>query len=553
MDNASIIEGQAVPVSNLNLGTLLKIPAVRQIILLFGLAGSVAAGFAIVLWAQTPEYSRLYGDLEAVDAAQITDALRAADIEFKVNMETGSVMVPDSRLHAARLELASQGLPQGASVGMASLREESTFGQSQFRENALYQHAFEAELAVTISHLGAVRDARVHLALPKQSAFIRDRKPSSASIMLNLFQNRELSADQTAAIVHLVASSVPNLLASNVTVIDQYGRLLSSGESQGTGGMPADHFALAERLERNYKTRIEELLTPLLGPARVRAEVAADMDFTVSEETRESYDPQRSALISESLTNTRSNGEDLSAQGIPGALSNQPPGSAGTDTANAAAQQTTAASSNTASSSIRNYEVERTVSHKRPQTGVIRRLSVAVLVDDNPAEGAASDAPQSVTDEDISRFTALVKEAVGFDAARGDSVVVISAAFQRFPDAAPPAELKLWEQPLIVDSLKQFLSVALVLILAFTLVRPMLKTLLATNAESTARISGAVAEGSVIPAGSLQLSPTGSVIPAVTFDEKMAAARNISGHDPAVVAQVVKKWVGSDDVQSAGA
>ena len=304
MDNASIIEGQAVPVSNLNLGTFLKIPAVRQIILLFGLAGSVAAGFAIVLWAQTPEYSRLYGDLEAVDAAQITDALRAADIEFKVNMETGSVMVPDSRLHAARLELASQGLPQGASVGMASLREESTFGQSQFRENALYQHAFEAELAVTISHLGAVRDARVHLALPKQSAFIRDRKPSSASIMLNLFQNRELSADQTAAIVHLVASSVPNLLASNVTVIDQYGRLLSSGESQGTGGMPADHFALAERLERNYKTRIEELLTPLLGPGRVRAEVAADMDFTVSEETRESYDPQRSALISESLTNT---------------------------------------------------------------------------------------------------------------------------------------------------------------------------------------------------------------------------------------------------------
>ncbi len=543
MNNATIIEGEAVPVSDINLGTFFKIPAVRQIMLLIGVAGSVAAGFAVVLWSQTPGYSRLYGNLEGADVAQVAEALRATDIEFNVNTDTGSVMVPASRLHDARLELASQGLPQGASNGMDSLKDQSTFGQSQFRENALYQHALEAELARTITKLGAVRDARVHLAVPRQSAFIRERKPASASVMLNLHRGREIESDQAASIIHLVASSVPNLVASNITVIDQRGRLLSSGEQQWNSALSDSQFKLAERLERNYKRRIEDLLTPLLGPGRVRAEVVADMDFTVSEETRESFDPSASALISESVTNNQRNATNPAAEGIPGALSNQPPESGGGEAAGPAGADVAATLLNSASSSTRNFEVDRTVSHTRPQSGTIRRLSIAVLVDDTPIDNGEADTPRSLTDADVDRFTSLVKEAVGFDAARGDTVAVVNAAFQPIPEAPAEEEQKIWEKPFVVDSLRHVLGIGLALALAFGLVRPMLKSLLATNAVSTARM---VDGGAYVPANAGQLPRSNNALSSPSYDEKVAAAKNISGHDPAKVAQIVKKWVGDD-------
>ena len=544
MENTNIIEGEAIPVTQINLGTFLKIPAVRQVMLLFGVAGSVAAGVAIVLWSLTPGYSRLYGDLEVADAAEVAEALRAADIDFKLNTDTGSVMVPESRLHAARLELASQGLPQGASHGMESLKDQSTFGQSQFRENALYNYALEAELARTITYISNVRDARVHLALPRQSAFIRDRKPASASVMLNLYRGRELESDQAASIVHLIASSVPNLLASNVTVLDQQGRMLSSGERQGDDALTAGQFKIAERLERNYKRRIEDLLTPLLGPGRVRAEVVADMDFTVIEETRESFDPTGSALISESVSYNQSSAGDPAAQGIPGALSNQPPESAGSGTADAAQAGASAANVNSASTSTRNFEVERMISHRRPQTGTIRRLSIAVLVDDSPVDAADDDAPPSLTDTDIEQFTALVKEAVGFNEARGDTVVVVNAAFQPVPEAIPVAEPAIWDKPVIVDSLRLILGAGLALALAFGLVRPMLKTLVATNAQSIARIASSGEAGAYMGANAGQLPRKKAAILPSGYDEKLAAAKSISGHDPAKVAQVVRKWVG---------
>ena len=543
MDNATIIEGEAVPITQISLGTFFQIPAVRQIMLLVGVAGSVAVGFAIVLWSQTPAYSRLYGDLDGADAAQVAEALRAADIDFKLNTDTGDVMVPESRLHDARLELASQGLPQGAAAGMESLKEQSSFGQSQFLENALYQHALEAELARTITHLGVVRDARVHLALPRQSMFIRDRKPASASVMLNLYRSLELESDQAASIVHFVASSVPNLLASNVTVIDQQGRLLSSGERGWIDALTANQFKLAERLERNYKRRIEELLTPLLGPGRVRAEVVVDMDFTVSEETHESFDPNRSALISESVSQNQRNAGDPAALGIPGALSNQPPEAGGLGAAGATQADASAAMVNSTSSSTRNFEVDRTIRHTRPQSGTIRRLSIAVLVDDTPVDTAENTSPQTLTDADIARFSSLVKEAVGFDEARGDTVVVVNAAFYPIAEAIPEAQQKIWEKPIVVDSLRLILGVALALALAFGLVRPMLKSLLATNAETTARIAGSGAANTImlVSTGRFERGKAEILLP--SYDEKVAAAKNISGQDPAKVAQVVKKWV----------
>lgn len=540
MEKGTVIEGETVPMEQMSLQTVLQIPAVRQVSILLGVAAAVAAGVAVVLWSQAPSYTRLYSDLDATDAAEVVDALRALDIEYRLDTDSGTVMIPESRLHAARLELASQGLPQGGGIGMESLKEQSTFGQSQFRETALYQHALEAELARTISFLGAVREARVHLALPRQSTFIRDRKTASASVLLNLYRGRDLEADQAASIVNLVASSVPNLSSSNVTVIDQQGRLLSSGSDGWNDQVTNRQFQFAERVERNYKRRIEDLLTPLVGAGRVRAEVVADLDFTVAEETRESFDPASSAVVSEAIVQNESvnGGEDVG--GVPGAISNQPVEAGGQPNGETTDSVASRTSNN---SSTRNFEVDRTISHTRPQLGSVRRLSVAVLIDDTPtADDDAEEATAAtLSAEDIERYTALIKEAVGFDEARGDTVAVVNAAFQPLPEAPEAEPPGVFDNPVVTDILKQVLGVVLALALGFGLVRPMLKSLVA----GAGRPAIGARSQAVATAGAQYATPN-AAIPGPSFDEKIAAAKNISAHDPAKVAEVVRKWVASD-------
>ena len=541
MDNSSIIESTATPIRQMHLGSVLRIPAVRQVMLLVGVAASVAAGFAIVLWSQTPDYAQLYGNLEGRDAAEVAEALRAADIQYELNTDTGSVSVPAAKLHDARLELASQGLPQGASSGMEVMNGQSSFGVSQFMESARYQHALETELARTITHLGGVRDARVHLAIPKQSAFIRDQHKASASVLLQLNRGRELEPEQASAIVHLVASSVQNLSASNVTLIDQNGRLLSSADERWSDMQTINQFKHAQRLEVIYKRRIEELLTPLVGHGRVRAQVVADLDFTVTEETRETYDPAGGVVRSEQLSEERQSGSQSVAAGIPGALSNQPPG-AGEAPANGEPAPEEAI--NTSRNSTRNYEVDRTISHIKPQSGTIERLSVAVLVDSTSATGDESGADEALSEADIEQYTRLVQEAVGFDAARGDTVVVVNAAFRDAPEIDGVEEPAFWEAPLLRDTLKPVLGVLLVLALGFGLVRPMLRGLLANNAASSTEF---IARGGLMPAGTAMQHAGRPALEGPSFDEKVAAAKNITSHDPARVAQVVKKWVTRDE------
>lgn len=533
MENSVTVKPPATPLSHVNLGGVMRIPAVRQVSLLIGVAAAVAIGFAIVLWSQTPGYAQLYGRLEAADAAQIAEALQGAGIPYKLS-DNGSLLVPESRLHDARIEIAGQGLSHGTSQGMDLMADQSSFGVSQFMESARYQHALEAELARTITSLGAVREARVHLALPKQTSFLRDQKSASASVLLQLGRGGALEPDQAGAIVNLVASSVPNLTADNVTLIDQYGRLLSSGGADWGNAQVLDQFRHAERLEEVYTRRIVELLTPLVGPGRVRAQVVASLDFTVTEETRETYDPARTALRSEQVSEERHRAGGGAAEGIPGALSNQPPVTGG----ETASEQADADLLNSSRSSTRNFEVDRTVSHVRPKPGAIERLSIAVLVDDSPAVDA--DSSPAFTDEDMQRFTALVREAVGFDAARGDTVVVVNAAFREALVADGMDEPKFWEKPVLRDSLKQVLGALLVLALAFGLVRPMLKNLLASPMLPDPQL---IAGDSATFAVSGQ--PSGIAGPA--FDDKVTAARNITGHDPARVAQVVRKWVTVND------
>lgn len=539
METANALESTASASSQLSLAGVLRIPAVRQVISLFGVAGAVAAGLAVFLWSQTPEFTLLYGDMSAAEAADVAEALQAADIDYKLS-GGGAVMVAESQLHDARLQLASQGLPHSAAAGMDLMQEQSSFGVSQFMENARYQHALEAELGRTIASLGAVREARVHLALPKQTAFIRDSKGASASVLLQLFGGRVLEADQASAIVHLVASSVPNLVASDVTLIDQHGRLLSSGNEQAAGAQAATQFKYARRLEETYKKRIEDLLTPLVGAGRVRAEVVADIDFTYTEETRESFDPNRAVVRSEQISEDLTKGIGALVGGIPGALSNQPPEATGAANNGLLAESAQAEPENTSRSSTRNYEVDRTIRHTRPQSGAIRKLSVAVLIDDSPV---ADDAAQlALTDAEVERYTALVREAVGFSENRGDTVVVLSEAFratEAIPDAEPPA---FWESPDLRDVLKQVLGAILVLAIAFGIVRPMLRG--AVGGESA--VAGQYLGGSGNFAGSAQLGGGTVALSGPSYDQKVTAAQNITSSDPARVAMVVKQWVSTD-------
>ncbi|MCG8379894.1 MAG: flagellar M-ring protein FliF, partial [Proteobacteria bacterium] len=472
MDN-NVIEGTVVPTSQMNLASVMRIPAIRQVILLVGVAVAIAVGFAIVLWSRTPVYTPLYGDMVAPDAASVADALRSTDIEFKVDPKTGDILVAEAQLYEARMQLASQGVSQGSGSGMSMLNENSSFGTSQFMESARYQHALETELARTISNLGVVREARVHLALPKQSTFVRDQKGASASVFLQLLGGQALEADTASAIVNMVASSVPNLTPKNVTLIDQFGRQLSSGDEQALEAQAATQFRYARRLEETYRRRIEEILTPLVGAGRVRAQVDADIDFTVSEEARETFDPATAVVRSEQVSEDTRTGNEGVASGVPGALSNQPPETVTADAGDAATAAEQTESVNTSRSAVRNFEVDRTISHTRPHAGTINRLSVAVLVDDSPVEGQEGQA--SLTDADIARFETLVKEAVGFNEARGDSVSVVSAAFRPVAPIEAVEPPPFWEKPMLRDILKQVLGVALALALAFGIIRPMLR------------------------------------------------------------------------------
>ena len=541
METGTLIESSAVPSNQLNLAGVLRIPAVRQVTSLIGVAAAVAVGFAIVLWSQSPQFTQLYSDMSTAEAAEVAAALQSADIDYKIT-GNGTVLVAESKLHDARLQLASVGLPQSVSTGMDLMQEQSSFGVSQFMESARYQHALEAELARTIAAIGAVREARVHLAMPKQTAFIRDNKRASASVLLQLYGGRVLESDQASAIVHLVASSVPNLIATDVTLIDQHGRLLSSGDEQAAGAQAATQFKFSRRLEETYKKRIEDLLTPLVGAGRVRAEVVADVDFTYTEETRESFDPARAVVRSEQISEDQTSGLGALVGGIPGALSNQPPEATGAPASSVASESQQLEPKNSSRSSLRNYEVDRTIRHTRPMSGAIRKLSVAVLINDTPADGDESQA--SLSDADVERYTSLVREAVGFDEARGDSVVVLNEAFLEaapVEEAPPPA---LWERAELREVLKQVLGAILVLAIAFGIVRPMLQGVVSGGA-ATGQYLGAGGEF-VGAAGSAQLAGGAAAISGPSYDEKVAAAKNITGNDPARVAQVVKQWVSTD-------
>ena len=546
------------------LKSILRNPATRLLLLLFGVAGAVAFGVAIVLWSRGPNFGLLYAGLDPKDASSITQALQATNTPYELGADGASISVPAADLAKTRLRLASQGLPQGSSAGATQPQNDSPFGMSDLAESTHYQQMLETDLGNTIAGLQFVRAARVHLALPKASAFIRDSHPAGASVLVTLYPGRQLDSSQVAAIVHLVSSSVPDMDPSQVSVVDQQGALLTVSDPDSASAVGDMRLRLATRMENSYAQRIEELLTPLVGQGRVRAQVYADLDFSQTEKATESYDNANPAVRSEQ-TSSEQKRDDIGGA-IAGALSNQPPNTVAQPTAAkpgatpagaAGARAATAQSATpaeTSTNSTRNYELGRTISHVSDPAGRLNRLTVAVVVDNKAAlDGKGKSVPFSA--QDLQHLTDLTKNAVGFDVKRGDSVSVINQAFTEAPPEEAPFVQPFWERPGMMDLIKQGAGILIALLIAFGLLRPMLKGLMRAP-EPLAALDGPMPTMSVriadddyqderndpvrISGATPQLQQT------MAYEQKIGLARKLVQENPKQVAQVVMNWVGDD-------
>ena len=567
------------------LENLAEMSVLRQLGLLVGLAASVAIGFAVVLWSQQPDYRPLYGSLNGMDASQVVDTLTTSGIDYTIEPNSGALLVKADDLARARMRLAAAGVaPTDNSVGFEILDREQSLGTSQFMEATRYRRGLEGELARTVASLNNVKAARVHLAMPKASVFVRDERKPSASVLVELYPGRALEPSQVMAIVNLVATSVPELDKGQVTVVDQKGNLLSDQQELSELTMAGKQFDYTRRMETLFTQRVHNILQPVLGTGRYKAEVSADVDFSSVESTSEMFNPDQPALRSEQQVNEQRQ-SSLPPQGVPGALSNQPPGPAAApeQAAGAAAPAGPVAAgqplvdangqqimdpvtgqpmlapypADKREQSTRNFELDRSISYTRQQQGRLRRLSVAVVVDDqlrvDPATGESSRVPW--TTDDLARFTRLVQDSVGFDASRGDSVSVINTAFTASQGEEIP-DIPFYTQPWFWDIVKQVLGVLFILVLVFGVLRPVLNNITGGGRGKELAGSGDVELGSMagldgeLSDDRVSLGGPQSIMlprPSEGYDAQLNAIKSLVAEDPGRVAQVVKEWINADE------
>lgn len=530
-----------------------QLDVLRQMALLVGFAASIALGFAVVLWSQSDNYRPLMSSLNELDASAIVSVLEQNRIKYRIDPSSGALLVREDDIHRARMQVAGADISQPNTVGYELLERDQGLGTSQFMENARYLRSVEGELARTISSLEVVRQARVHLAVPRQSVFLRDQRKPSASVFLNLTPGRTMDTAQANAIMRLVASSVPQMDVKDVTIVDQRGNLLSQREESATDQAMARQLEHTRQVEQRINDRIRSILEPIAGPGRFQAAVSVDIDFTQIEQSAEQFNPDMPAIRSEQTVEEQRSG-DFGPLGIPGALSNQPPqdGFAPEEAVGAggAAGQTVG---NRRSQATRNFELDRTLSYSRNDSGRIARMTVAVVVDDliqrNATTGAAERMPWN--ENEIERITTLVRNAVGYSAARGDSVSVINSPFVEGIVEEMP-ELPFWEQPWVWDLAKQLLAGLFVLILIFGVLRPILRNL-ATRSDkdledaeldALAPLDGGLSDDQVTLSASDDplLAP-----PSDLYERQLNAIRALIAENPGRVAQVVRHWVANDE------
>ncbi len=518
-----------------------------------GVAVGIAATIALVagmwIWGQSPDYRVLYSNLSDRDGGAIIESLQQLNIPYKFAEGGGALMVPSNQVHEARLKLASQGLPKGGNVGF-ELMENQKFGITQFAEQVNYQRALEGELARSVQTIDAVAAARVHLAIPKPSVFIKEQQKPSASVVLTLRGGRLLDSPQVSAIVHLISSSVPELSDKNVTVVDQNGTLLSANhEGDSNQVLDATQLKYVKQVEQSYIERINALLIPMLGADNVRAQVSADIDFSRTEQTSEVFKPNqnqkeqaiRSQQSSQSSSSTPQNG------GIPGALSNQPPAPATAAIVTGANGNTSSANNPVASSRQRdstvNFEVDRTISHTVLPVGTIKRLSVAVVVNGTRMltddKGKTGTVPLS--DAEKEQINNLVKDAMGFDPQRGDSLNVQVATFAESKEVV--AEVPWWKQPYVIeltkDGIKYLLIAIAMMYLMFGVIRPAFRALHPVRNSTDADGSDGTNEQQEGGENNGAANP-----PEVdSYEQYLHSAKLIAQQDPKIVASVIKEWV----------
>ncbi|KCB25612.1 flagellar basal-body MS-ring/collar protein FliF [Bordetella hinzii] len=533
-----------------------KVRALPKPVLLGGAAALVALIVAAALWSREPDYKVLFSNLDDRDGGAIVTALGQMNVPYRFSDNGAAILVPGSRVYDARMQLASQGLPRGGSVGF-ELMDNARFGASQFAEQINYQRGLEGELARSIEAMHSVQHARVHLALPRQSLFVRDRQPPTASVLLNLHPGRSLADAQVSAISWLVASSVPDLTADNVSIVDQNGRLLSAPAGEGRG-MDADQMRFVREVEQRTVERILTILNPLVGPGNVHAQASAEVDFARREETSETYrpnqEPGQAAVRSQQTSDSRQVGVNP-AVGVPGALSNQPPagvqaplttpaaqpqrpqqqqqpqppGTAGTQQAHQQPPGTERRDATT------NYEVDRTISHVKQPVGQLKRLSVAVVVNHLPGKDGE---PQALPPEELNKLTNLVREAMGYSESRGDSLNVVNSQFNDTPPTVP-----MWRDPELIAMLKTALGWVFGLLIVFWLyrkIRPVVTDYFYPQVDpEEAAAARAEAEREALA--------TARAKEVNRYEDNLQRARDMATKDPRAVAMVLRAWMTKDE------
>jgi len=528
-----------------------QLPPTRKLGILAAVAASIALIVGLMLWARAPEYRVLFSNLSERDAGTVVTTLQQMNVPYRTG-PGGAILVPASQVYDLRFTLASQGIPRGGAVGF-EIMDTAKLGMTQFQEQIAYQRALEGELARTIQALAPVESARVHLAIPKPSVFIRDKQKPSASVMAHLFAGRSLDPAQVNAIVHLVSSSVPELNPANITVIDQAGNLLSARNQGGSmQGLNTSQLDYLREIEAYYANRIEAIVVPIVGNGNVKSEVRADLDFSESEFTSETFKPNP-APENQAVRSQQSvldMGAGAGAEGVPGAFSNRPPGPAAAPfeapaAANAQANtQTNAQAGPMRRESTTNFELDKTIRHVREPLGRIKRLSVAVVVNYRPSNNPDNPQPAPLSDAELEKINNLVKEAMGFNAARGDTVNVVNAAFT---DSQPETvDLPIWKDAesmaLIKEILKNLLVFGLAFYLVFGVLRPLLRDLM-KPVEAATPEGGAVALGGMSEA---EQEVAAAATAEDSYAEHLRKTREFAKENPKVVAEIVKEWMNKE-------
>ncbi|WP_337023152.1 MULTISPECIES: flagellar basal-body MS-ring/collar protein FliF [unclassified Pantoea] len=527
---------------------LLSLRSSPKIALAIAAAATLSVVIALVMWANQQSYSILLSNISDEDGGAIVAQLTQLNVPYRIDASSGAIRVPEGQVHEVRMKLAQQGLPKGGAVGFELLDQEK-FGISQFSEQVNFQRALEGELSRTIENLGPIQSARVHLAVPKPSLFVREQKAPTASVSVNLINGRTLDEGQIVAITHLISSAVTGLAAENVTLVDQRGNLLTQS---GMRGLQTSQLKYTNDIEFDYQQRIQRMLAPLVGENNVRAQVTAQIDFTQLEQTQEQYqpnsDPQKMAIRSRQASQAEQ-GNNSGTGGVPGALSHQPPTPATapitqplgvSDSKRPAGQPF-----NNRNDETTNFELDRTLTHSKSSIGRIERLSVAVVINHLPQgeEGSVS----AMSDEQLARLNTLVQEAIGYQATRGDSINIMHAPFNGLVDEPP---LPLWQQASFHTLLMNLFRYLVVAIIAWIMWRKLVQpswerhqqtTLRQMELEKEARDEAAAAQKHAAENDVRQRAQQRAHTEISTQQ-----LRELAEQEPRVIALVLRQWMNQE-------